>query len=72
MSFRIPCLGSCHLSIGRKLSLIILARYAISGQTDTETDFSSRYGFVRIRFQINHYSYSEKDANFIHRRGAID
>ena len=46
-----PFLGSCPLSIDRKisLSLISLARYVITGQSDTETDYFSRYGFARIR-----------------------
>ena len=35
--FRIPCLESCPLSVSLKLSLSSLARYAISGQSDTET-----------------------------------
>ena len=30
------------------------------------------YGFVRIWFQINHFLFSEKYANFIHRQGATD
>ena len=44
---------------------------AISGQSDTETEFSFRYGFIRIQFQINYHS-SEKYANFIRRQGATD
>ena len=45
----------------------------ISGQSDTETDLlPDLYWFVWIRFQINHFSFSEKYAKFIHRQGATD
>ena len=30
------------------------------------------YGFIWIQFQINHFCFSEKYANFIHRQGATD
>ena len=36
--FRISCLGLCPLWIDLKLSLSILARYMISGQSDLETE----------------------------------
>ena len=49
----------------------MLARYMISGQSDTETKSSFRYGFVRIQFQINYRS-SKKYVNFVHRHGAAD
>ena len=64
-------LGSCLLSIDRKIPLVSLAMYAISGQSDIETEFSFRYGFIRIQFQINYRS-SKKYANFIHRQGATN
>ena len=64
-------MGSCPLSVGWKISLISLGRYTISGQSDIETDSSSRCGSFRIRFQINYHS-SEKYANFIHRQSATD
>ena len=64
-------LGSCFLSTDRKIPLISLSRYAICGQSDTETESSFRYGFVRIWFQINYHSL-EKYANFVHRHGATD
>ena len=51
--------------------MMSLARYAISGQSDMETDSSLRYGFVGIWFQINYHSL-EKHAHFIHRQGASD
>ena len=70
--FQILCLGSCRLSIDLKLSLSSLARYVISSQSDMETKSSSRYGFVRIQFQINPYHSLEQHANFIHRQGATD
>ena len=47
--------------------------YAISGQSDTEADLlPDLYGFVWIRFQINHFHFSEKYADFIHRQGATN
>ena len=52
------------MSVDWKLSLISLARYA-------ETNSSLKYGFVRIRFHINHRS-SETYANFIHRQGTAN
>ena len=69
--FQILFLGSCLLSIDRKIPLVSLAMDAISGQSDTETEFSFRYGFIRIQFQINYHS-SEKYANFIRRQGDTD
>ena len=45
----------------------------MSGQSDTGTNLlPDLYGFVRIRFQINRFIFSEKYANFIHRQGATD
>ena len=45
----------------------------ISGQSDKETNLlPDLYGFVWILFQINHFRFSEKYANFIHRQGATD
>ena len=50
-----------------------MAKYAISGHSDTEADLLPGLdGFVWIRFQINHFRFSEKYANFIHRQGATD
>ena len=69
--FQILFLGSIPLLIDQKISLISLARYTISGQSDTETKSSFRYGFVRIQFQINYRS-SKKYVNFVHRHGAAD
>ena len=40
-------------------------------QSDTETESSLRYGFIKIRIQINYRSW-EKYANFVHRQGATD
>ena len=62
-SFQILFLD-CPLSIDRKIPLINLARYAISGQSDKETESSFNYSFVRIRYQINYHS-SLKYVNFI-------
>ena len=53
--FQIQFLGSCSLSVNWKISLISLARYTFSGQSDMVTDSSFRYGFVKIQFQINCY-----------------
>ena len=45
----------------------------MSGQSDTGTNLlSDLYGFIRIWFQINHFLFSEKHVNFIHRQGAAD
>ena len=44
---------------------------AIPGQSNTETNFS-RYGFIRIWFQISRYRSLEKYMNFIHRQGAAN
>ena len=61
------------MSSTRKILLISLAKYAISSQSDTETDLPpDLYGFVWIRFQINNFSFSEKYAHFIHRQGSTD
>ena len=49
--FQIPFLGSSPLSIDGKISLITSAKYMISDQSDTETDSSSRYRFVRFGFK---------------------
>ena len=43
----------------------------ISGQSNTETN-SSRYGFIRIWFQISHYRSLKKYMNFIHLQGAAN
>ena len=67
--FQILFLGSCPLSTDWKISLISLARYVISGQSNTETESSFRHSIIRIRFQINYHSL-EKYANFVHRQGA--
>ena len=50
--FQILYLGSCPLSIDRKWSLTSLARYEISGQTDTETD--SKPDMSLLGFGTNH------------------
>ena len=72
-SFQIPCLGSCPLLTNQKILLISLTKYMISGQSDTEADLiPDPYRFVWIRFQINHFCFSEKYADFIHRQGASD
>ena len=34
-----------------KMSMISLARSALSGQSHIETDYSSQYGFVRVHSQ---------------------
>ena len=44
----------------------------ISGQPDKEADLLDLYGFVWIWFQINHFSFSEKYADFIHSEGATN
>ena len=47
----------------------------MSGQSDSDTGTNllpDLYGFVRIRFQINYFLLSEKNENFIHRKGATD
>ena len=45
----------------------------MSGQSDMGTNLLlDLYGFVRVRFLINHFLFSEKYANFIHRQGATD
>ena len=72
-SFQIPCLWSCPLLTDLKLSLSSLARYAISGQSGTDSKSSSSlYRFVRILLQINHHHSSQKYANFIHTQGATN
>ena len=61
------------MSSVRKILLISLAKYVISGQSDKETDLlPDLYGFVWILFQMNHFHFSEKYANFIHRQGTTD
>ena len=52
----------CPLSTNRKILLTSLAKYAISGRSDMEIDL------FQIRFQINHFCFLEKYANFIHNR----
>ena len=43
------------------------------GQSDTGTNLlPDLYGFVRIRFQINRFLFTEKYAKFIHKQGATD
>ena len=69
--FQIPCLGLCPLSTDQKLSLISLARYAISGQSDTETNSSSKYMFVRTQFKSLSFLLL-KYGHFIWRQGATD
>ena len=59
------------MPIGRKIPLINLARYTISGQSDKETESSFTYSFVRIQYQINYRS-SLKYVNFIHRQGTTN
>ena len=44
----------------------------ISGKPDKEADLLDLYGFIWIRFQINHFRFSEKYADFIHSQGATD
>ena len=58
--FQILFLGSCPPSTDWKLSLISLARYVISGQSNS---------IIMIRFQINYHSL-KKYANFVLRQGA--
>ena len=42
----------------------------MSGQSNTGINLlPDLYGFVRIRFQINRFLFSEKYAHFIHRQG---
>ena len=67
--FQILFLGSCPPSTDWKLSLISLARYVISGQSNTETKSSFRHSIIMIRFQINYHSL-KKYANFVLRQGA--
>ena len=55
-----------------EILLISLAKYAISGQPDKQANLLDLYGFVWIRFQINHFHFSEKHADFIHSQGATD
>ena len=45
-----------------EILLISLAKYVISGQPDKEANLLDLYGFVWIRFQINHFYFSEKYA----------
>ena len=71
--FQTPRLRSCPLSTNRKILLISLTKYAISGQSDTETNpLPDLYVFVWIRFQINYFCFSEKYANVIHRQGTTN
>ena len=47
----------------------------MSGQSHTGTSLLPDlplYGFVWIQFQINHFCFSEKYADFIHRQSATD
>ena len=61
------------MSTNLKILLIILAKYAISGHSDMETDLlPDLYGFVWIQCEINHFCFSEKYAHLIHRQGATD
>ena len=75
-SFPIPCLGACPVLIDWKSALISLTRYAISGQSDTKTNSSSRYicqyGFIRIQVHMNHYRSLEMYTHFIHRQSATN
>ena len=71
-SLQIPCLGSCPLLTDQKILLISLAKYVISGQSDTENDLLDLYWLVRIWFWINHFHFPEKYVNFIHRQSATD
>ena len=64
-SFQIPFLALYPLLIDQKISLFSLARYAISGQSDMETN-SSRYSFIRMQFEIDYHLWS-----FIHRQGTV-
>ena len=47
-SFQFQFLGLCPLLIDWKISLISLAGYVISGLSDMETDFSSRYSLIIV------------------------
>ena len=50
-----------------------MAKYAVSGQSDTEADLlPDLYGFISIQFQINHSCFLERYADFIHRQGTTD
>ena len=50
-----------------------MAKHAFSDQSDMEADhFPDLYRFVWVRFQIIHFHFSEKYADFIHRQGATD
>ena len=45
----------------------------MSGQSDMGINLlPDQYGFVRNRFQINRFLFSEEYANFFHRQGAKD
>ena len=45
----------------------------MSGESHTGTNLlPDLYVFVRIRFQISRFLFSEKYANFIHKQGATD
>ena len=50
--------------------MISLAKYVISGQSNTEADLPDLYRFVWIQFHINNFP--EKYADFIHRQGTTD
>ena len=52
--FLIPCLGSCPLSTNQKILLTSLAKYTISGQSDTEIDLFQIYtGSFGFGFKLN-------------------
>ena len=61
------------MSTNRKILLTSLAKYAISGQSDTEIDLFQIYmGSFGSIFENYNFCFSEKYANFIHRQGATD
>ena len=61
-------------SVDWKISLISSARPGMRFvfQSDMDTSSSSRYWFITIWFQMNHYRSSKEKANFIHIQGATD
>ena len=61
------------MSIDQKILLISLAKYVISGQSDSDTVTNlllDLYRLVRIWFQINHVF--QKSMQILFRQGATD
>ena len=65
---KLDILGHSKFYVWDRVLCRLTGKYAISGHSDTEADLPDLYGFVWIRFQINHFRFSEKYADFIHRQ----